>query len=384
MSTRVILIIIFLAALLLLALIILLERKKKREPEERGYIKALYSLIEGNRYGALAYLKQAVRNGERDVGAYILLGDLLRKEGKPEKALQVHRNMSVRRDLTEDNRREIQLAISRDLLALKRNEEAISTIENIRKWKNYPDIVFTLHRFYHLNGEYRKAHSTLKRYVKLDNAVGNEMIVSYLTSVATGFIKMGDFEMGAEYSEKALEIKGLFTPALYSAGFAYYREDDNDRAIEKWLLLLKTDISYLSLTLNYIEKMLFEQKDFGRLETVLKDLYEENKGNPELFRALASFYQRKGEISRIIEYFESEINQIVLDDKLIIMMAGIYLNEGKDERASEILNKSATRRAPERRYKCEECGAVSISELSYCANCGGINSFQEYYEDRTA
>lgn len=381
MSTRVILILVFLAALLLLALIILLERRKKREPEERGYIKALYSLIEGNRQNALLFLKEGVKTGERRVGAYILLGDLLRDEGQPDKALQIHRSMSVRRDLTEENKRDIQLAISRDLMALNRFQEAISTLENIRKWKNYPGIVFALHRFYHRNGEYEKAHKALSKFVKLESFYSNDLVKAYLTSVASEFLQRGNWEKGAEYSEKAISMDRNYTPALYTCGLSYYRDGDNNKAIEKWITLLRNDISYLSLTLKYLEKMLFEQQDFGRLETILTDLYDRNKGNPEVFRAIASFYERKGEIDKVIDYFESEINQLVLDDKLIIRMAGIYLDKGNTTKASETLERYTAWAPPARMFKCENCSAVMEFDLPYCLKCGGINTFLEYYED---
>jgi len=383
MSTRLILIIVFLAALLLLALIIILERKKK-EPEESGYIKALYSLIEGDTQKALEYLKQAVKRGERDVGAYILLGDLLRDDGQFEKALQIHRNMSVRRDLTDENRRDIQLAISNDLMALGRTDEAISTLENIRKWKNHPDIAFALHRFYHLNGEYRKADRALQKFIKSESSAGGELEVSYLTSVASDFINGNEYEKGADFAQKALGVNKKYTPALYLAGLAYYRNGDNDRAISRWLALLRNDISYLPLTLKYIEKILFEQKDFSRMEIILTELYEKNKGNPDVFRAIASFYERKGETGKIIDYFESEINQLVLDDKLIIRMAGIYLNKGERDKAGEILNKYTAWNPGYHRYKCENCGAVIETDPGYCSKCGGIDTFTEYHEDTTA
>ncbi len=384
MSTRLILIVIFLAALLILALIIVLERKKKREPEERGYIKALYSLIEGNRKNALVFLKQGVQKGERRVGAYILLGDLLRDQGQPDKALQIHRSISVRRDLTEENKRDIQLAISRDLMALDRNQEAISTLENIRKWKNHPSIVFALHRFYHLNGEYDRAHKALSKFVKLENSRSDELIKAYLTSVASDYLNRGNYGKGAEYSEKAISMDRDYTPALYTCGLAYYRDGDNNKAIGRWITLLRNDISCLSLTLKYMEKMLFEQQDFGRLETILTDLYERNKGNPEVFRAISSFYERKGEIEKVIGFFESEINQLVLDDKLIIRMAGIYLDKGNTTKAAETLDRYTAWAPPARMYKCENCSAVTEFDLPYCVKCGGIGTFLEYYEDISA
>jgi lipopolysaccharide biosynthesis regulator YciM len=380
MSTRLILIIIFLAALVLLALIIMLERKRKREPEKNGYIKALYALIEGDRREALENLKRAVRSGERDVGAYILLGDLLRDEGKPEKALQIHRNMSVRRDLSDSDRREIQLAISRDMVALGKTREAIATLENIRKGKNYPGIVFQLHRVYHISGEYDRAYRALERYVKLDSSVGDEVVMSYLTSVGQEFITRGEYGRGAEFADKARGIDRSYAPALYIAGLAYYREGENNRAIDRWLSLLRIDITYLSATLQYIEKMLFEEQKFGRLETILTELYDENKGNPELFRAIISFYERKGEIERIVEYFESEINQLTLDDRLIIRMAAIYLEQGSPEKGSRILRRAAEDTPEAITFKCKNCGRAVDGKLDYCVECGGIRTFTGSYE----
>src|SRR5436309_3519735 len=65
-------------------------------PSDAPYKRAITCLIRGDQDGALRYLKDTVRQDTDNVEAYIWLGDLLRTRGEAERALAIHRELSVR------------------------------------------------------------------------------------------------------------------------------------------------------------------------------------------------------------------------------------------------------------------------------------------------
>jgi lipopolysaccharide biosynthesis regulator YciM len=243
-----ILIIVLVVALALLALIILLERKRKVRLKKSGYIDALYSIIEGDRKKALEYLKEAVKRGEEETGAYILLGNLLRESGEPRKALQIHRSMAVRKDLSYDEKRAIQIAVAEDQAEMGNIDLAIDTLREIKKRKKDLDILYPLHRFYHAKEDFKKASKILKEISDSDDSVGKEVTASYETSISLFYLENNETEKALKYSGYALKENSNYLPALYISGLALHGDGQISKAIDRWVSLLRMDISYFPIS----------------------------------------------------------------------------------------------------------------------------------------
>ena len=381
MNTKLTLIVILVASLFLLTILLLIGKKKRKISSKNPYIEALYALLAKDRDLAIEYLKNAVKSGENRVGAYILLGNLLRENNKMAKALQIHRSMAIRKDLSYEEKELIQIAIANDLAALGRVDESIDTLNAFKNIKKNSEALLALNKFNHIKGDYKAAYRNIKNAEALDTSITDEVVASYLVTVSA--ICLEEFRVGeaVKYSELALKHKQNFQSALYISGKALVADGNSGKAMERWISLLNLDISFFHLTIDMIEKTLFDKGDFQKLETILKDLYAKYPGNQEIFMSLISFYNKKGEPETIIRIFENEVGQLEMDNPLRIQMALVYISMDNLAKAIQTLKMNFAAKTFTDGYKCDVCNNKVDIPISYCEKCCGIDTFKRYYEE---
>jgi lipopolysaccharide biosynthesis regulator YciM len=118
-------------ALFSLALAWLLRGRHERQVERISdpYADALRMLADGKGGDAFVKLQQAVIAGSAPPDAYVRIGRMLRERGDAERALQVHRSLTVKSDLTHRERVDIFANVAEDLLALSQPERALRTTQ---------------------------------------------------------------------------------------------------------------------------------------------------------------------------------------------------------------------------------------------------------------
>ncbi len=380
MSMKLIILIILGTAVLILAVLLLFQRKRRRSTRRSSYIDALYALIEGRRGDALRLLTAAVKNGESDIDAYLQLGNLLRENEKPEKALQLHRGLAVRRNLGYEDEKRIQLAIADDLASLGRIEKSIQVLEGVSQRKKDRDVIIKLHSLYHRNKEYERAHAMLKELSRLDGEITGDSRAAYLATVAYGFYLTGDVDEAKKYLEKAEREDRQSRPALYLAGTIAMKERDMKTAANKWEQLLNTDISCFIDVIPLLEKTLYQSGRFQELEELLNDLIQKNPGRPLLVGALASLYEKKGEIERAIDVLETERESVDLGLIASVRLAELYIQAGRAEEARNTLEEIDVSTKQPAMYYCNVCGNYSDIPLAYCGECASFASFMKGHE----
>jgi tetratricopeptide (TPR) repeat protein len=92
------------------------QHRRTRTPRD-AYTLGLSALIGGDRREALRHLRDAVQGDSDNIDAYLRLGDLLRESGSVDKALAVHRDLTVRPRIPESDRVLILESLTRDYLA---------------------------------------------------------------------------------------------------------------------------------------------------------------------------------------------------------------------------------------------------------------------------
>ena len=380
MSIKVIILIILGSAVLILAALLWFQRTRRRGTRRSAYIDALYALIDGRRSDALRLLTRAVKNGESDIDAYLQLGNLLREYDKPEKALQLHRGMAVRRDLGYEEEKRIQLAIAEDLASLNKIDKAINVLEAVNRRKNDREIILKLHMLYHRAGEFERAHDMLKGLSRSDSGITASDRAAYLATVAYIQYRKGDAAEAKKYLGKAEKEDRRSRPAIYVAGTLAMEEQDMKTALGMWERLLHADVSYFADVMPLFEKTLFQSGKFQDVERLLGDLIEKNPGRPSLVGTLASFYVKKGEIERAIDILESERESFDLGAIVSAKLASLYIQAGRNEDARRILDAFDTDMRQPAIYYCKVCGNHADIPLGYCSDCGQFNTFEKGYE----
>jgi len=376
LTFRTILLIILVIAAIALILMLFLQRKRERGSYRSAYIDALYALIEGRKDDALRLLTMAVRSGETDVDAYIQLGNLLREKKMPEKALQIHRNLTVRRDLGYAEEKSIQIAIAEDLADMGRIERALGALDSIRRDRKDPEISMILHRLYHRCGDYDNAFATLKNIPLGDRQEHAAKLASYLAAVSSILIDSGDIENASRYLRKALKEDPDCIAALYLSGKLAMDRDDFEISAQMWTTLLRKDITFFEEVLPKLEKALFESGRFERLEDLLEELHEKNEKYAMVPVSLAALYMKKGAVSKSISILEEERKSSKGNRAVSIKLASVYLAAGKEKEARQVLDEVELSARGRSGSTCGECGAVTPYPLNYCPACSEFNTYK--------
>ena len=383
MSIKLVLLIILAAAVALLVLILLFQRKRRRRTHRNSYIEALHALIEGRKDDALQLLTRAVKNGEGDIDAYLQLGNLLREKNQAEKALQIHRGLTVRRNMNYTEEKAIQLAIAEDLATLGKIDRSIQVLESLSQKRKDPDVLLTLHGLYHRNGDYDKAFTMLKDLSRIEREITPGHRAGYLASVAYVMRHDGRKNEAEKLLERARKEDKDSTSALYLSGQLAMEEEDLEMAAEMWERLLRVDIRYFDDILPLLEKVLYESGKFHMLERMLGGLLHTYPREPTLLAALATFYEKKGEQNQAITVLEDERATILHDADTTIKLASLYLRADRIEEARRLLEEVDLHPTSSLPYYCKDCGNRSDAPLSYCNRCSGFYTFTRVHESVT-
>jgi lipopolysaccharide biosynthesis regulator YciM len=365
-------------AVIVIAVIVLVRRRRSAGTPRSGYIAALYALIEGRKDDALRLLTQAVRSGEADADAYLQLGALLRESGQPERALQIHRGLTVRRDLVPRQETAIQIAIAEDLAALGRMDQAVAVLDELRHGRRDSDVLMSLHRLHHRAGDHDAAYADLRDLSRVSNRVTPRNRAAYLTSIACGLIEAGRGEEARKYLERARKDDRTAPAAIYlSAGLAMDRGDLGE-AVRLWIELLRADISYFAEVAPMLEKTLFESSRFDELEGILGELIELHPSHPLIISDLARFHAKKGDVSRGIDLLEAARAREANDPIIAGTLASLYLQSGRPEEALSVLEETDPGATAAPSWRCRSCGEDYPAALGFCRACCEYGSIHRH------
>ncbi len=381
LNYKFILIIILLAALAILGILLFFQKKRRGKPGRSYYIDALHAMVEGRKEDAFKLLTTAVKMGESSTDAYLQLGILLRERGQPERALQLHKGLMVRRDLEGSAEKSVIVAMAEDLESLGRTEKAIQMLENLSRKRKDAETLLFLHKLYHRRGEHEKAISAIKGLGKIDKSYGGAARAGYLASVSQTLIKDGKNDEAKKMLERARKEHRDSIPALYLSASLAMQEEDLVSAARFWEKLLEIDIDCFCQVLPFLEKALYSSGKFQDLERILDKLMKRHPEDAAVITSLAAYYEKKGEKGKAIRVLEEERSILMKNAVASAKLATLYLHDGDQESARRVLDEIDINSKNDAAYICASCGDFAIYPLMYCNACSNFGSFKKAYED---
>ena len=114
-------------------------RQKNRDEGETHYVRALEALAEGDEVQAVAQFKAAARENSSNYRIYLLLGDLLRRQGMREQALKLHSDLTLREGLAAEAQLKVLRSLRRDYEALEDAQKGAGIAGKLVSLQNRPD-----------------------------------------------------------------------------------------------------------------------------------------------------------------------------------------------------------------------------------------------------
>ncbi len=278
------------------------RRSRRRAEEESSYNLGLNAMISGNRDEAVAHLKTAVREDPRNLDAYIKLGNLLRERGQTKQAIQVHRELLVKRRLPKAVRSSIVKCLALDLAEAERWAEVIESIGSLPRGERVdPRMTTLLRSAYETTDQMDKALQTHKELLKSAGSDGQPPLAVYRAHLAVKILATGSRAKAKAEFLTALKENSVRAALvnLYLGDMAA-SEEDTERAIAYWTRLLADAPDRAHLAFARLEKAYFDIGDYGRMMRVYEDVLSTMPSNVPALCGLSRMYERKGDIDEAV------------------------------------------------------------------------------------
>lgn len=276
-------------------------RLRERQLDESPYHLGLNALIAGDRDGAMKHLTQAVRGNPRNIDAYVKLGDILRERGQVRQAIQIHRELLVKRRLPTAVRSETIKSLARDLAAAGRWLDVLEHLATLpRGERSDPSVLAMTRDAYESAGELDKATQSHKELLKAASPEGQPSAGVYRAHLGLVAFRRGDTRRAkAEFQAAVKEDPGAALAYVYLGDIAV-REEDAERAVAYWMRLVSEKPDCAHLVFERLEKAYFEIGDFGRMMGIYEQLVASSPSNVMALTGLSRMLERKGAVDEAL------------------------------------------------------------------------------------
>ena len=358
-----------------------LKKKDRDTSSQDAYVDALRQIVDGHHEKAFRALQTSVKTGIAPTDAYIRLGNLLRERGDPARAAQIHQSLTVKDNLTRDEKVELYLGLADDYAALGKSEKSVKTLESAVKSLNIRDHrVFTkIAKHYHVVGEVEKAYESLKEARK-HGALGERELALYLNTVAERLIEQKDFKEAGKVLHRALKHDPDCAPVLLHLGDVDHVLGETDEAIDRWRRTAVLSPQLAEAALNRLEKVLFEKGRFGDIEEIYGDVRSARGGDEAASVAMASFMKKQGRGEDAIQFLEEYLTVFPGSVRAKLLLTSLYARYRDTEALQHFLDEAIAESGQSKPYICRACQFQSRTVRWHCPRCNSFDSFATDHE----
>ncbi|OQX89901.1 MAG: hypothetical protein B6D65_00830 [candidate division Zixibacteria bacterium 4484_93] len=345
------------------------ETKKRRSSEY--FYSGLLKLIHGDRRGALVDLKHAAQESSENVTSYILIGDILREEKKPAKALQVHKSIAIRSDVKENEKADAYKSLILDQIALGMHKDALQTAKKLLSIRKDDWAVNIYLEELEANGNWEEAINFLSRLPKTEKR--DSLLSFYEVELGKKFVSEGENRKGRIHFKEAIKLNKDCYPAYIEIGKAYVKDERTDDAIAWWTNFSAQFPDKIYLVIEPLEKAFYDRGKFQQVVNFYETLINEGKSSREIFFALSNIYVKMGDYPSAISSLE-RLDEKDKETKIRLMY--LYFQNQQFDKIEGLLKEIYDETiSAKRKFICGNCGYESELPLWRCPRCNEWNSF---------
>lgn len=362
-----------------LALIFSLEKRQSRKGKAvpESYIDGLRAIITGDDNHAFIKLKQAVSEDTNNIDAYIKLGDLFRKRGQIQKAIQVHRELTMRKNLNREMTGHIYKSLAEDYIIAKKFDQALEALEKLVRDDYYNNWAQekTLEVF-EKTGQWDKAFNICKNLLKSKDQ--QKRLAVYKHLIGDDHFNKSEFHKARLAYKEAFHYDEKFALSYIMIAESYLAEGRKHEAVEFYKKLAENVPSEANQAFYKMEQTLFDLGQFSEVETIYNNILKVYPDDVGILKSLAGIAEKKGDIQAAIDSLTQAVNTDPDDVVAAVWLAGLYVNEGQNQQAYKILqNIQNNWQSQQQLYLCPHCSARAKKIELVCSNCGRVGPYKK-------
>jgi len=296
------------------------------------YVEGLMRLIAGDYASAFEHLQKAVRSGNAPADAYIRLGRMLRERGEAGKALQIHKGLTVKADLTRTEKIDLFVNIAEDYAALGRPEQAVNVLDNAasRLGLRESPVQRILARESHRMGSFERAYAYL-RELKKTGEIGEPDLAAYLAEAGSSLLKSGDEREAKRTLQRSLKHDDECASAHMALGDLAGKSGDDNEAIERWRAAARLSSSFAPRALSQLERVTFGRGTFSQMEDIYRQVLATRTDDEGATLSLASFLRKQGRDGEATQLLEEFHDRHPMSVGAMVLLMSLYFNSGSDQ-----------------------------------------------------
>ncbi|HXV14741.1 MAG TPA: tetratricopeptide repeat protein [Candidatus Krumholzibacteria bacterium] len=352
------------------------QQSRRVERATDPYIEGLKLLVDGKKPEAMVRLHQAIMAGGAPADAYVRIGRMLRENGDASKALQVHKSLTVKADLTREEKVAVYANVAEDYAALGHPERALETVEVATRRTGLRDAELSAiaARACHALGRTEEAYEHMKELKKAGGTTDRE-IALYLVTVAEKESDKGRARDAKKTLARALRHDPECAPALVAMARLEEQADDVGDAIRLWRQAAQLSPDLAPVALRSLERALYQRGTFNEIESVYRDVLETRPNDEHAALGLASFYRKQGRMDDAMHLLEEYRGTNPATVAGTVLLSSLYAARGDTDELESFLDRSDRMLARDERYRCGSCGYEASEMRWHCPRCNRFDTF---------
>jgi lipopolysaccharide biosynthesis regulator YciM len=294
------------------------------------YLDALKDLLDGRTVAAFTKLHKVVAEDTNNIDAYLRLGQILRENKKPERALQVHKDLTLRGGLSTADKAAIlrQLALDyKDLKNYDMTEAAFKELISLQRDDHWAHT--NLLQIQKEQGKWDEAYDTAAALLKLESDKSKKPLAVFKYRQGEQLYKRKEYHKARVFFKEAIGLDPSFAPAYIAIGDSYHDEQRYEDAVNFWNKLIEAVPGQGHRVIERLKKTLFDLGRFGDIAQLCEKILKHSPKDREARLTLAEFFEKKGDLEVAEEILNRAFDDSPDDLETIVKLIQIYL-ERKD------------------------------------------------------
>ena len=344
--------------------------RTERAGPDTPYRHGLDALLRGDADEALLAFTETVRIDTDNADAYIHIGNLLRERGEAVRALQIHRELTVRAGLTLSQQRVVREALVLDLIALNRTEQAVEEAEELIDLdRKNGRALHVLLRAHEAAGDWERAFEVRSELARANGERGNGTLAKYRSAAGESYLRAGKTREAERQFKNALRMDRNHPAALLRLGDICYRRDHRERAVVLWRGLAQTHPQLAHLVLERLETAYFERGRMSEMSLAYEELIALNPRDARIWLALARMQVKKGDLGEAARALGQALTIEPESLPARLLLVDVHRRLGDLSKALDEME-TLLRGVPRaERFTCTTCGSASDEYWTRCPAC---------------
>ncbi len=355
-------------------------RGKPKSPPERTAAtqlrSALHFVLAGDLPGAEAALAEAARVDSSSSDVFLSLANLYRLRGDIGRAIQIHQNLLLRADISEELRREALLGLALDFRAggfLKRSASAFEDLLEVE-----PDNLQALRALERIRvdaGDWEGALA-VRKSIGVRDPDSTRVTAHLWTGAGRAAVARGLHADARRAFKRALACDAECAEAYVALGDQHVREGSWKKAAGSFRSALGLHAAIGTLLYPRLSEVHAKLGDLPGFETLLRerldDVPDEREASLWLARTLATLRRVDDALGILRRLLDRDPTCLAAHAEI----GRILLREHRDEESKKAFEELLERLQPEPcRLACRGCGTQDTTLHFRCPQCGEWDSF---------